>query len=97
MHLSWQGMDDRVVPPSMTEYVRRVVPGATVHRLLDEGHFSYFCFCDECHRQVFSILFGIPQGPLPETSGEDPVQELPKESLEETPLQETTDNSTLEE
>ncbi|BAF11697.1 uncharacterized protein [Oryza sativa Japonica Group] len=60
----WQGMDDRVVPPSVTEYVRRVVPGATVHKLLDEGHFSYFCFCDECHRQIFSTLFGIPQGPI---------------------------------
>lgn len=57
-------MDDRVVPPSVTEYVRRVVPGATVHKLLDEGHFSYFCFCDECHRQIFSTLFGIPQGPI---------------------------------
>ncbi|PNT77601.1 hypothetical protein BRADI_1g65700v3 [Brachypodium distachyon] len=65
----WQGMDDRVVPPSVTEYVRRMVPGATVHKLLDEGHFSYFCFCDECHRQIFSTLFGIPQGPI------SPVQE----------------------
>ncbi|KAL5208967.1 hypothetical protein ABZP36_004590 [Zizania latifolia] len=60
----WQGMDDRMVPPSVTEYIRRVVPGATVHKLLDEGHFSYFCFCDECHRQIFSTLFGIPQGPI---------------------------------
>lgn len=60
----YQGMDDRVVPPSATEFVRRVVPGATVHKLLDEGHFSYFCFCDECHRQIFSTLFGTPQGPV---------------------------------
>ncbi|KAM0924233.1 hypothetical protein ACQ4PT_005008 [Festuca glaucescens] len=60
----WQGMDDRVVPPSATEFVRRMVPGATVHKLLDEGHFSYFCFCDECHRQIFSTLFGTPQGPI---------------------------------
>ena len=57
-------MDDRVVPPSATEFVRRMVPGATVHKLLDEGHFSYFCFCDECHRQIFSTLFGTPQGPI---------------------------------
>jgi len=67
----WQGMDDRVVPPSATEFARRMVPGATVHKLLDEGHFSYFCFCDECHRQIFSTLFGTPQGPIdpaPETS-----------------------------
>ncbi|CAL4930473.1 unnamed protein product [Urochloa decumbens] len=60
----WQGMDDRVVSPSVAEFARRVVPGATVHKLLDEGHFSYFCFCDECHRQIFSTLFGIPQGPI---------------------------------
>ncbi|KAL6644870.1 hypothetical protein ACP70R_016478 [Stipagrostis hirtigluma subsp. patula] len=77
----WQGMDDRVVSPSVTEFVRRVVPGATVHKLLDEGHFSYFCFCDECHRQIFSTLFGIPQGlinPVPESS------EVASELTEET-------------
>ncbi|CAL9040716.1 uncharacterized protein LOC135622492 [Musa acuminata AAA Group] len=60
----WQGMDDHVVPPSMTKFIRRMIPGATVHRLLGEGHFSYFCFCDDCHRQIFSTLFGNPRGPL---------------------------------
>ncbi|KAE8099535.1 hypothetical protein FH972_017511 [Carpinus fangiana] len=60
----WQGMDDRVFPPSVTDYVIRVLPGAIVHKLPNEGHFSYFFFCDECHRQIFSTLFGIPQGPL---------------------------------
>lgn len=59
-----QGMNDRVVPPSVTDYVVRVLPGAIVHKLPNEGHFSYFFFCDECHRQIFSTLFGIPQGPL---------------------------------
>ncbi|XP_072958876.1 uncharacterized protein [Typha angustifolia] len=78
----WQGMDDRVVPPSMTEFVRRVVPGATVHRLLGEGHFSYFCFCDECHRQIFSTLFGIPRGPLHAASEVD--ESSPEECSEET-------------
>ncbi|XP_052175674.1 uncharacterized protein LOC127790291 isoform X2 [Diospyros lotus] len=62
--LIWQGMDDQVVPPSMTDYVARVLPSAVVHKLPDEGHFSYFFFCDECHRQIFSTLFGSPQGPL---------------------------------
>ncbi|GAV62087.1 Abhydrolase_6 domain-containing protein [Cephalotus follicularis] len=60
----WQGMDDRVVPPSMTDFVHRVLPGAAVHKLPYEGHFTYFYFCDECHRQIFTTLFGIPQGPL---------------------------------
>lgn len=59
-----QGMDDNVVPPSMTDFARRMIPGATLHRLLGEGHLSYFCFCDDCHRQIFSALFGTPQGPL---------------------------------
>ncbi|KAF5747885.1 hypothetical protein HS088_TW05G00615 [Tripterygium wilfordii] len=60
----WQGMDDRVVPPSMADYISRVLPGANMHKLPNEGHFSYFFFCDECHRQIFSTLFGSAQGPL---------------------------------
>ncbi|KAK6146977.1 hypothetical protein DH2020_017889 [Rehmannia glutinosa] len=60
----WQGMDDMVVPPSMTDYVARVLPTAIVHRLPEEGHFSYFSLCDECHREIFSTVFGSPQGPL---------------------------------
>lgn len=83
-----QGMDDRVMPPSMTEFVRRVVPGATVHRLLGEGHFSYFCFCDECHRHILSTLFGIPRGPLSSVLEED--QSSPEEICEETVLHNCT-------
>ncbi|EOY33100.1 Alpha/beta-Hydrolases superfamily protein [Theobroma cacao] len=63
----WQGMDDKVVPPSMTDFVHRVLPGAAVHKLPYEGHFTYFSFCDECHRQIFTTLFGTPQGPLNNT------------------------------
>jgi len=74
-------MDDRVVSPSVAEFIRRVVPGATVHKLLDEGHFSYFCFCDECHRQIFSTLFGIPQGPInPAPLPSDVASELAEET-----------------
>lgn len=62
-----QGMDDEVVPPSMTDYVSRILVGATVHKLPNEGHFSYFYFCDECHRQILTTLFGSPQGPLNNT------------------------------
>lgn len=57
-------MDDKVVPPSMVDYVARVLPTAVVHRLPEEGHFSYFSLCDECHRKIFSTIFGSPQGPL---------------------------------
>ena len=59
-----QGMDDRVVPPSTTDFVHRILPGATIHKLPYEGHFSYFYFCDKCHRQIFNTLFVTPQGPL---------------------------------
>ncbi|KAL2323286.1 hypothetical protein Fmac_027665 [Flemingia macrophylla] len=60
----WQGLDDRVVPPSMMEYIERVLPEAVIHKLPNEGHFSYFYFCDQCHRQIFATLFGTPQGPV---------------------------------
>nr|XP_010937808.1 uncharacterized protein LOC105057064 isoform X1 [Elaeis guineensis] len=85
----WQGMEDRVVPPPMTEFVRRVVPGAIVHRLIGEGHLSYFCFCDECHRQIFSTLFGIPQGPLSSSLEED--QSSPEELCEAAALNNCTE------
>ncbi|GAV82277.1 Abhydrolase_6 domain-containing protein [Cephalotus follicularis] len=64
----WQGMDDQVMPPSLTDYISRVLPMAIMHRVPNEGHFSYFFFCDECHWQIFSILFGSPQGPLEQTA-----------------------------
>ncbi|KAH8505595.1 hypothetical protein H0E87_012718 [Populus deltoides] len=60
----WQGMDDQVVPPSMIDYISRVLPGANLHKLPNEGHFSYYFFCDECHRRIFSSLFGDALGPL---------------------------------
>lgn len=67
-----QGMDDLVVPSSMIDYVARVLPSAIVHRFPDEGHFSYFFFCDECHRQILSTLFRSPQGPLASTNQPQP-------------------------
>ncbi|KAL3530608.1 hypothetical protein ACH5RR_009930 [Cinchona calisaya] len=60
----WQGMDDKVVPPSMSDFVDRVLPDAMVHKLLHEGHFTYFHFCGECHRRIFSTVYGNPEGPL---------------------------------
>lgn len=60
----WQGMDDRIVPYPFNDYAKRMVPGAILHKLIGEGHFSYFYFCDECHREIFITLFGIPRGTL---------------------------------
>lgn len=57
-------MDDRVVPPSMADFTQRVLPGVMVHKLLNHGHFTYFYFCNECHRQIFTTLFGDPRGPV---------------------------------
>ncbi|XP_023744921.1 uncharacterized protein LOC111893078 [Lactuca sativa] len=54
----WQGMEDLVVPSVMSEYVTRVIPSAIVHKVANEGHFSYFYLCDECHRMILSTLFG---------------------------------------
>ncbi|KAK6138043.1 hypothetical protein DH2020_028207 [Rehmannia glutinosa] len=67
----WQGAEDTVVPPSMSDFVHRVVPDVMLHKLPYEGHFSYFYFCDECHRQIFTVVFGNPQGPL--APKEDPI------------------------
>lgn len=64
----WQGMDDKVVPPSIADYVSRVLPNAIVHKLPEDGHFSYFFYCDECHRKIFTTLFGTPHGPLNDTA-----------------------------
>lgn len=77
-----QGMDDKVVPPSMTDFVHRVLQGAAVHKLPYEGHFTYFYFCDECHRQILTTLFGTPQGPLNNTI------EVEQTPLDDTELQE---------
>ncbi|KAF6150525.1 hypothetical protein GIB67_030326 [Kingdonia uniflora] len=64
----WQGMDDTIVAPSTVEFVHRLVPRATIHKLPGEGHYSYLYFCDECHRHIFSTIFGTPRGPLRTTT-----------------------------
>lgn len=67
----------------MTDFVQRVIPGAMVHKLLYDGHFTYFYFCDECHKQIFTTLFGNPQGPLP---AEVEDRTLPAEVEDRTPI-----------
>lgn len=36
--------------------------------LPNEGHFTYFYLCDDCHRQIFTTIFGTPLGPLQRTT-----------------------------
>ena len=48
----------------MIDYVSRILAKANVHKLPNEGHFSYFFLCDECHRQILTTLFESPLGPL---------------------------------
>lgn len=74
----YQGMEDMVVPPSTSDFLQRVLPDAMLHRLLYEGHFTYFYFCDECHRHIFSTVFGNPQGPhAPEPEPEPKPDQSP--------------------
>ncbi|KAH9330430.1 hypothetical protein KI387_002538, partial [Taxus chinensis] len=75
----WQGMDDRVVPYPFNDFAKRMVPGATLHKLIGEGHFSYLYFCDECHREMFITLFGIPRGIV--SSDPDPESAHDPESV----------------
>ena len=80
-----QGIDDKVVPPSMTDFVQRVLPGAMVHKLLYDGHFTYFYFCDECHKQIFTTIFGNPQGPLSaEVEDQTPIEVNSEEQEDDT-------------
>ncbi|KAL4592203.1 hypothetical protein LXL04_005190 [Taraxacum kok-saghyz] len=95
----WQGMEDRVVPPSMTDYVHRILPGAMVHKLLYEGHFTYFYFCDECHRQMLTTVFGDPQGPLTfklaDVKDDDVDEEKEEEEEKEVEVSHSDNNSDI--
>lgn len=71
----WHGGEDKVVPPSSSDFVHRILPDVMLHKLPYEGHFSYFYFCDECHRQMFTIVYGNPHGPLlPEEDHRTPIE-----------------------
>lgn len=75
-------MDDQVVPPSTSDFLQRVLPDAMVHKLPYEGHFTYFYFCDECHREMLSTALGTPQGPLASIVEQKSVEEV-DEGIEE--------------
>lgn len=70
-----QGTEDKLVPLAYSEYAARLVPHVQLHKLEGEGHFSWFCHCDTCHRELFKILFGEVEGlheldaPEPEATG----------------------------
>ncbi|KAG6415097.1 hypothetical protein SASPL_122499 [Salvia splendens] len=72
----WHGDEDTIVPPSMSDFVQRDLPDAILHKLPYEGHFSYFYMCDECHRQIFTTVFGHAQGPLIVNDSRGPVEEV---------------------
>lgn len=57
-----QGTEDKLVPLAYSEYAARLVPHVQLHKLEGEGHFSWFCHCDTCHRDLFKILFGEVEG-----------------------------------
>lgn len=57
-----QGTEDKLVPLAYSEYAARLVPHVQLHKLEGEGHFSWFCYCDTCHRELFKILFGEVEG-----------------------------------
>ncbi|XP_057781745.1 uncharacterized protein LOC131000026 isoform X2 [Salvia miltiorrhiza] len=81
IHL-WQGDEDMIVPPWMSEFVQRDLPDAILHKLPYEGHFSYFYFCDECHRQIFTTVFGHARGPLAANEDRAPVEDEVQENGE---------------
>ncbi|KAM7528497.1 hypothetical protein LguiB_031907 [Lonicera macranthoides] len=75
-------MDDRVVPPSMSYFVYRVLLGAIMHKLLYEGHYTYIYFSNECHKHIFGTFFGSPLGPLTPEVDQSPMKE-DNEDMEE--------------
>lgn len=66
----------------MSDFVHRVLPDAMLHKLPYEGHFSYFFFCEECHWQMFTTVYGSPQGPLPPKVDQTPIEDVEKNSVE---------------
>jgi pimeloyl-ACP methyl ester carboxylesterase len=80
----FQGTDDKLVPPAMNDYAKRVLPHIHYHKLEGEGHFSWFCYCDSCHKNLFEILFGEVDHVI--TSSE-PKGYIPPETATTSPLE----------
>jgi len=75
----------------MAYYISRVIPSATLHLLPNEGHFSFFFFCDDCHRQILSSLFGDPLGPLDIAVDIDYIDQENTTNEEASPVDATAD------
>ncbi|GBG73019.1 hypothetical protein CBR_g12738 [Chara braunii] len=59
LHLHvWHGTDDLLVPLAFSLHLKRMIPRLHLHLLSDHGHFSWFCYCDDCHREVLDSIFG---------------------------------------
>lgn len=87
MGVALQGTDDSLVPEAMSQYAKRLLPQVDYHQLEGEGHFSWFCYCDACHRELFKTLFGEVDGldeldhpPAPEIVAQEEESKVPVES-----------------
>lgn len=58
----FHGTEDTLVPLAMSRYAKRMLPELHLHILEGHGHFSWFCYCDSCHRELFKTLFGEVEG-----------------------------------
>lgn len=72
-HLA-QGTDDSLVPLAFSQHAKRVLPQVQLHILEGHGHFSWFCYCGSCHRELYKTLFG-------EVPGLDELDEAPEPEL----------------
>ncbi|GBG59338.1 hypothetical protein CBR_g32350 [Chara braunii] len=54
----FHGTDDRHVPYDYSAYIKRTLPAVQLHTLEGHGHFSWFCDCDVCQRQMLNNVLG---------------------------------------
>ncbi|KAG0605675.1 hypothetical protein M758_9G079000 [Ceratodon purpureus] len=85
----FHGTDDSLVPIAYSQYAKRVLPQVQLHILEGHGHFSWFCHCDSCHRELFKILFG-------EVPGLDELDIAPEPEPEFASPQESAEPSSVE-
>ncbi|KAH7439207.1 hypothetical protein KP509_04G050100 [Ceratopteris richardii] len=57
----WQGDKDTGTSPFLQEVLQKKLPFVRLHRLNDEGHFSWFYFNSAAHKLTLDTLFGCNQ------------------------------------